>query len=662
KKLIDAQLVMEQSANIFTFRHALTQQAIYSQLLIRERLVLHQQIADALESIYIETKPFSLISDLATHYFEAGNWDKASKYCKQAGEQARQYGSPHIAYRYFSQTLVAIQEQGLDPDIEVLRARGHANESLGRFDAAHLDFENAYKEAVQHNQDSLVCLCLLDLGFLWTGRDFRKAGDYFQQAIAIAHDLNHPATLASTLNRVGNWHANRENYGDALILHKEALSIFEKCGDIAGLASTFDLLGVTNLMAGNIIEYIANLQQAERLFRKLGNQTGLSSCLSQLSMCGGSYMMEAVYTPKVALQDCIHYGDEALNIALEIESRPRQAAAMMYFGLALGARGKYQRALDLGRQCLDIATDIEHKLWETSAHMLLGKLHLDLLILTSAQQHLEQAVVLAKQTTSTFLINATSGFLAQTYVALNNLSQAESVLNDASLLTGLDLEAAPQSLAQRILQLANIECILANGQGDQAIQRLETLIAHANKENVEDIVPRLSLMQAQALIANQQYQPAIQLLEKAVDMMKDDELSGLSWRISATLGKAYLLSGQREDAIDTCNNARQQIERLASQLYETFLRDSFAQMAQSLIPQPTKLTPRQAAKRTFGGLTEREREIAVLVAEGKSNREIAEKLVLSKRTVDAHISNILNKLGFSSRTQIAHWVAGKKLG
>ena len=54
-------------------------------------------------------------------------------------------------------------------------------------------------------------------------------------------------------------------------------------------------------------------------------------------------------------------------------------------------------------------------------------------------------------------------------------------------------------------------------------------------------------------------------------------------------------------------------------------------------------------------LTKRELEIAGLVAQGLGNREIAERLVLSKRTIDAHIEHIFAKLGFSSRVQLASW-------
>jgi non-specific serine/threonine protein kinase len=56
-------------------------------------------------------------------------------------------------------------------------------------------------------------------------------------------------------------------------------------------------------------------------------------------------------------------------------------------------------------------------------------------------------------------------------------------------------------------------------------------------------------------------------------------------------------------------------------------------------------------------LSPREWEVARLVTQGRSNREIAKALVISERTVDAHVQHILNKLGFNSRAQIAAWVA-----
>jgi non-specific serine/threonine protein kinase len=70
---------------------------------------------------------------------------------------------------------------------------------------------------------------------------------------------------------------------------------------------------------------------------------------------------------------------------------------------------------------------------------------------------------------------------------------------------------------------------------------------------------------------------------------------------------------------------------------------------------------RESDAERFGGLTPREREVARFLSQGKSNREIAEGLVLSERTVENHISNILTKLGFTSRAQVAVWAVEKGL-
>jgi non-specific serine/threonine protein kinase len=56
-------------------------------------------------------------------------------------------------------------------------------------------------------------------------------------------------------------------------------------------------------------------------------------------------------------------------------------------------------------------------------------------------------------------------------------------------------------------------------------------------------------------------------------------------------------------------------------------------------------------------LSKRELEIAELVAQGLSNKEIATRVFLSERTIETHVSNILDKLGVNSRVEISTWVA-----
>jgi non-specific serine/threonine protein kinase len=71
-------------------------------------------------------------------------------------------------------------------------------------------------------------------------------------------------------------------------------------------------------------------------------------------------------------------------------------------------------------------------------------------------------------------------------------------------------------------------------------------------------------------------------------------------------------------------------------------------------------TAEAPAEETELGLTARERETADLIAEGLSNREIAERLTISVRTAETHAQNILMKLGFRSRAQVAAWVTRQR--
>jgi DNA-binding NarL/FixJ family response regulator len=101
--------------------------------------------------------------------------------------------------------------------------------------------------------------------------------------------------------------------------------------------------------------------------------------------------------------------------------------------------------------------------------------------------------------------------------------------------------------------------------------------------------------------------------------------------------------------------ARGVITDLAASIHELAARALFSQEALKLLPREKPIPQRRALAERFGGLTEREREVAVLIAQGKSNREIADTLVVSLRTVETHVGTILSKLGVASRSRIAVW-------
>ena len=114
------------------------------------------------------------------------------------------------------------------------------------------------------------------------------------------------------------------------------------------------------------------------------------------------------------------------------------------------------------------------------------------------------------------------------------------------------------------------------------------------------------------------------------------------WRLAEALAE----KGQREAAEREWKLATETAERLAAVPLLTALAD-VARRAR-LGPRPASYPPGVLA-----GLTAREREVLELLSEGMSNREIADKLFIAPKTASVHVSNILAKLGASSRTEAA---------
>lgn len=71
-------------------------------------------------------------------------------------------------------------------------------------------------------------------------------------------------------------------------------------------------------------------------------------------------------------------------------------------------------------------------------------------------------------------------------------------------------------------------------------------------------------------------------------------------------------------------------------------------------------TPTASPRGSAEVLGRRPAEVALLVADGLTNKQIGARLFISERTVESHVRNILNKLGFNSRAQIASWIAASE--
>ncbi|MFC6087047.1 helix-turn-helix transcriptional regulator [Sphaerisporangium aureirubrum] len=122
------------------------------------------------------------------------------------------------------------------------------------------------------------------------------------------------------------------------------------------------------------------------------------------------------------------------------------------------------------------------------------------------------------------------------------------------------------------------------------------------------------------------------------------EVARSRWRLT----EALLASGARDEALTEWRTAMTESESLGAAPLHRALED-LGRRARFTTTTPAPAPP----KDPLTTLTAREQEVLSLVAEGLSNREIAERLFIANKTVSVHVSNILAKLGVSSRTQAA---------
>jgi predicted ATPase/DNA-binding CsgD family transcriptional regulator len=130
-------------------------------------------------------------------------------------------------------------------------------------------------------------------------------------------------------------------------------------------------------------------------------------------------------------------------------------------------------------------------------------------------------------------------------------------------------------------------------------------------------------------------------------------MENLRAEVGATVntGMAPAFAGATTSVMATLGQARFEVEFSAG---KQLSRDAAARLALR------ETTPPAAAATDHGSagvLRPREADVAKLVAEGLTNKEIGKHLFISERTVESHVRNILDKLGFNSRTQIAGWMA-----
>lgn len=661
KELITAQLIREETADRFVFRHALTQQTIYSSLLTRERRRLHRAVLTALESHpHAEQTPTT--GELARHAQAAQAWSQLLTYAERAGEEALALYAPQTALDYFAQALSAAQQLQQPPPVNLLRLGGRAYTLVSDFANARQCYEQALRLA-RHTQD-LVCewQLLLDLGALAQEEDYAQAGGYFEKALALARSRQEPLALAHTLNWLGRWHSMMDEPHAALRLQREALAIFAAQREQRGMATTMSLLGWSHYVAADLYASVDAYRQAVALSREVDDRPWLIFSLTGIAMHGRDYFNLAAYWPPIAPTAAEADAQEAIQLAQQMGYRSGEVRARIWFALGLGPRGNYGEALAQAQAAQAIAKADQQPRYIATADHALGALYLDLLAWPLAERHLRDSLHLSTVVNSPMMVRFAAGLLALAFIAQQKLDDAQQLLDQA-----LPVDAPLQSKSQRLIGCVRAELCLARADPVGALGWVDRLLSTAVLPPVADgqagelVIPRLWQLRGEALLALRRWAEAEAGLLSALQAAEKQEMQPLIWRIQGALARLYQQQRRLQQALAALAAAQRVISELAETVADAFLRQTFMAHAAEQLPNLAPPTTLQAAKSSAAGLTAREREVATLIAAGQANRTIAERLIISERTVAKHVENILAKLNFTTRAQVAAWAVEKGL-
>ena len=647
KELIGAQLVVEEADERFAFRHALTRQAVYADLLGRERRGLHRDVLNALEQLTSSGERVPS-EELSYHAYAAAEWAKAAIYARLAGERSLAMHAPRAAVEHFARAVDAAEHLGESPAAEVLRGRGQSYHDLGQFALARTDYESALATATVAADKRLAWQLLVDLNLLWSGRDYAMAGEYAERSLAAARALGDPGCIARSLDRVGNWHLNVGRVPHALDYQRQALDVLESTGDRRGVADTLNLLGMTSAFV-NPEQSFAYYTRAIPLLREFDDHQGLITALVMRDIDTGFYWGDTFSAMSTGIDytQVQHDTEEAVRLARSIEWPAGESFVCWEMALWQGPRGYYARAFELAQGGLRLAEEIEHTQWIAASLCCLGAIYLDVLTAQRARPLLERALRLAHDLGSQVWSAYAAARLAMAATLERDLPTASAVLEHE-----MAEDTCFETATQRQLWCARAEFLFASGSAREAltvIDRLAETLASGK------VAPRVWILRAYALLALREFDQAERLLLEAIETSRTSGLRSQLWRAHGAYARLLRARGRRDEADTQIQLARTLVQALAADLTDRELQATFLERAFASMPRPGAASDRRLSKREFGGLTTRELEVAARVGRGLSNRAIAEELVIGERTVESYVSSILAKLGFTARTQIAAW-------
>lgn len=290
----------------------------------------------------------------------------------------------------------------------------------------------------------------------------------------------------------------------------------------------------------------------------------------------------------------------------------------VYRAHVLAVTGDWDRAEELAAEAVHDLAGL-NVLVQAEAHYLLGELHRVRGRLDQAEESYGQARSLGRD--------------PQPGRALLDLARGRVADAEAALSAALVVARAPLERG-RLLQ-AKVEVALAAGDLDAAVEACRELEQIADTFGTSGL--EAAALQWRGAVALEQGHAdrAMPALRAACRRWNEVNAPLEIGRSRLLLGRAYRDLGDDQTANEELTGARDEFDRLGA---VGDLQRAQQELTQSERP---------------GALSRREVEVLALIATGCTNQEVADQLVLSKRTVDRHVSNILRKLDLRSRTEAA---------
>jgi ATP/maltotriose-dependent transcriptional regulator MalT len=409
--------------------------------------------------------------------------------------------------------------------------------------------------------------------------------------------------------------------------------------------------------------------------------------------------------------DSPQHWDERVRLAEECAGWPRQAVSSQILGMALWysgyvrlAQGERAGAEELWVQMRELAqrTHLAGVLYTVADDAILGILDGHLEDVLARLMRLVERVVNETGGVVSGLngvgLNGVSGPMMMPALYLGRADAWLAAFDENALLTGSTQPGRPTAFFIRFTD-ARALCLAQLGRVEEARALVRPLLDAITGGTIDAEVPFGSLaLLLQAAVALKD-QTAAQALAARLACVAD--LSGdtaVTTCVGRHLGDAAALVGDRTaarayyaQALESASKIRFRPELALThlRLAELLLKDAdeagrsdalehldltipelqdmkmqpslerALALRETLVPAPAQAPAHDSGPDV---LTAREREIAGLVADGLSNHDIAERLVITEGTVEVHVKHILGKLGYRSRTQVAGWVARQSPG